>query len=133
VSDLPDDQLMAIAQRMTADERAALLRAYVGQRTNRRHRPGRAFERATYRFDILTDYGAFRDLQRHRLLTLEWQPLSPRHGFIEPEAIAEAGAGDDWMRVMDGSAGLHDAISVRASATSHHAVAMAPSHAVLYE
>jgi thymidylate synthase ThyX len=109
-SDLPDGQLMAIARRMTSDERAAVLRAYVGQRTNRRHRPGRAFERATYRFDILTDYGAFRDLQRHRLLTLEWQPLSPRHGFVEPEAIAEAGAGDDWMRVMDASAGLHDAI-----------------------
>src|SRR5262249_61718246 len=68
VSDLPDDQLIAIARRMTADERAAVLGAYVGERANRRHRPGRAFERTTYRFDILTDYGAFRDLQRHRPL-----------------------------------------------------------------
>ena len=54
-----------------------MLRAYVGNRTNRRHRPGRAFERTAYRFDVLTDYGAFRDLQRHRLLTLEWQPSEP--------------------------------------------------------
>ena len=68
-----------------------VLRAYAGDRTNRRHRPGRAFERTAYRFDVLTDYGAFRDLQRHRLLTLEWQPLTPRHGYTEPEAIAEAG------------------------------------------
>ena len=52
-----------------------MLRAYVGERANRRHRPGRAFERTSYRFDVLTDYGAFRDLQRHRLLTLEWQAL----------------------------------------------------------
>ncbi len=96
VSDLPDDQLMEIARRMTADERVAMLQAYAGPRTNRRHRPGRAFERTAYRFDVLTDYGAFRDLQRHRLLTLEWQPLGTRHGFIEPEAISEAGAGDDW-------------------------------------
>ena len=60
---------------MTADERAAVLRAYVGDRTNRRH--ARARVRANdYRFDVLTDYGAFRDLQRHRLLTLEWQPLT---------------------------------------------------------
>jgi thymidylate synthase ThyX len=126
VSDLPDDQLMVIARRMTADDRAAVLRAYVGQRTNRRHRPGRAFERATYRFDILTDYGAFRDLQRHRLLTLEWQPLSPRHGFIEPEAIAEAGAGDDWARVMEGSAELHDAIvTERLNHVAPYAVSMA--------
>ena len=44
---------------------------------NRRHKPGRAFERIDYRFDVLADYGAFRDLQRHRLLTIEWQPLTP--------------------------------------------------------
>jgi thymidylate synthase ThyX len=110
VTDLPDDQLIEIARRMAPDERLAMLRAYVGHRTNRRHRPGRAFERTVYRFDILSDYGAFRDLQRHRLLTLEWQPLSPAHGFVEPEAIAEAGAGDDWARTMDASAELHDTI-----------------------
>ena len=111
VSYLPDDQLMDVARRMTIDERTAVLRAYVGQRTNRRHRPGRAFERTTYRFDVLTDYGAFRDLQRHRLLTLEWQPLTTRHGFTEPDAIVEAGAQSDWMRVMDASADLHEALS----------------------
>ena len=72
---------------MTADERVAVLRAYVGERGNRRHKPGRAFERTGYRFDVLADYGAFRDLQRHRLLTLEWQPLSPEHGYDTPEAI----------------------------------------------
>jgi thymidylate synthase ThyX len=110
VSDLPDDQLLAIARRMTPDERTSVLRAYVGSRSNRRHRPGRAFERTTYRFDILTDYGAFRDLQRHRLLTLEWQPLTTRHGYTEPEAIRDAGGGDDWDRVMDASADLHEAI-----------------------
>jgi hypothetical protein len=53
-----------------------LFHAYVGDRDNRRHRPGRAFERTSYRFDIVSDYGAFRDLQRHRMLTIEWQPLS---------------------------------------------------------
>ena len=110
VSELPDDQLLSIARTMTADERVSVLRAYVGRRGNRRHRPGRAFERTTYRFDVVTDYGAFRDLQRHRLLTLEWQPLSTRHGYTEPEAIAEAGAADDWRRVMEDSADLHDAI-----------------------
>jgi thymidylate synthase ThyX len=126
VSDLPDDQLMQIARRMPADNRIALLRTYVGDRTNRRHRPGRAFERTTYRFDILTDYGAFRDLQRHRLLTLEWQPLSPRHGFVEPEAIQAAGAGDDWARVMDASAELYEALgSAGLHEVAPYAVAMA--------
>jgi thymidylate synthase ThyX len=112
-SALPDDQLMAIARRMSTDDRAALLRAYTGDRANRRHKPGRAFERTAYRFDVLADYGAFRDLQRHRLLTLEWQPLSPRHGYTEPAAIEEAGALADWRAVMDRSADLHEQMTAR--------------------
>jgi thymidylate synthase ThyX len=108
VSTLPDDQLLATARRLSADERAALLRAYVGTRANRRHKPGRAFERTSYRFDVLADYGAFRDLQRHRLLTLDWQPLSTRHGYTEPAAIEEAGALADWRTVTDQSAELYE-------------------------
>jgi thymidylate synthase ThyX len=108
VSALPDDQLMAIARRMSAADRLALLRAYVGDRANRRHKPGRAFERTSYRFDVLADYGAFRDLQRHRLLTLEWQPLSARHGYVEPAAIEEAGALAEWRAVMERSADLYE-------------------------
>jgi thymidylate synthase ThyX len=103
-SRLPDDQLQRIVSGMSAEDRLRVLTAYVGERANRRHKPGRAFERATYRFDILGDYGAFRDLQRHRMLTLEWQPLSPDHGYNVAEAVAEAGGLDDWKRVMDESA-----------------------------
>jgi thymidylate synthase ThyX len=125
-SALPDDQLRDIAARMGPDDRVRLLRAYVGDRLNRRHRPGRAFERTSYRFDILTDYGAFRDLQRHRLLTIEWQPLTTRHGFSEPEAIVEAGGRDDWHRIMDGSAELHERLHRAGLPTvAPYAVAMA--------
>jgi thymidylate synthase ThyX len=126
VTELPDAQLMEMVRHITPDERAAILHAYVGERSNRRHRPGRAFETTTYRFDVLTDYGAFRDLQRHRLLSLEWQPLTTRHGHTEPEAIREAGAGDDWDRVMEGSAQLHEAIaSAGLKHVAPYAVAMA--------
>jgi len=106
--DLPDEQLLGVARAMNTQQRAALLQAYVGERDNRRHKPGRAFERTGYRFDILTDYGAFRDLQRHRLLTLEWQALSPRHGYAVSEAVQEAGASSAWQRVMETSAELYD-------------------------
>jgi thymidylate synthase ThyX len=111
---------------MTADQRATVLRAYVGERGNRRHRPGRAFERTAYRFDVLTDYGAFRDLQRHRLLTLEWQALSTRHGYSEPDALREAGVLDGWTRVMDASSELYEALrSAGLEAAAPYAVAMA--------
>jgi hypothetical protein len=110
VSALPDDQLLAIARKLEPARRAEVLEAYLGRRENRRHRPGRAFERTAYRFDVLGDYGAFRDLQRHRLLTLEWQRLTPAHGYVMPEAVEEAGAADEFRRVMDEAAALHDAI-----------------------
>jgi thymidylate synthase ThyX len=126
VSDLPDEQLLRVARQMTPDERLSVLQAYTGTRENRRHRPGRAFERTKYRFDVLTDYGAFRDLQRHRMLTLEWQPLTTRHGYTEPEAVREAGALDDWQRVMDASAELYTALAGSGlEAVAPYAVAMA--------
>ena len=126
VSELPDDQLLAIARKLSTEERAQVLAAYVGTRENRRHRPGRAFERTAYRFDVLGDYGAFRDLQRHRLLTLEWQPLSPRYGFVTPEELEEAGALADWTQVMNESAALHDALAAAGfAAVASYAVAMA--------
>lgn len=108
-----DAQALELARRLSTDERVALLRAYVGERTNRRQRPGRAFERTRYRFDLLTDYGAFRDLQRHRMLTLEWQPLSTDHGYVQPAAIEEIGALSEWRTVMDASAELHGALVAR--------------------
>jgi thymidylate synthase ThyX len=121
-----DRELQAIARALTAEQRADVLRAYAGTRKNRRHRPGRAFERTAYRFDVLGDYGAFRDLQRHRLLTLEWQRLGPRHGWVMPEAVAEAGGADAWRRVMDASAELHDAVAAAGLAdVASYAIAMA--------
>ena len=110
-SRLPDDQLLALARQMSSDDRTGLLRAYCGSRANRRHKPGRAFERTGYRFDILADYGAFRDLQRHRLLTIDWQPLSTSHGFVEPAAIVDAGAAADWRDVMGRSATLYERLT----------------------
>jgi thymidylate synthase ThyX len=125
-SNLPDDQLLAVAQRLSLEARGQVLRAAIGERANRRHRPGRAFERTSYRFDVLTDYGAFRDLQRHRLLTIEWQRFTPAHGYNEPEAIADAGVLEDWRGVVEQSADLYEAIAAGGwKSEAAYAVAMA--------
>ena len=107
-SGLPYERLLTAARDMTVDDRIRVLRAAVGTRENRRHRPGRAFEHATYAFDVLSDYGAFRDLQRHRMLTIEWQDLTVRHGSVRPADIDAVGARADWDRAMDESADLHE-------------------------
>jgi hypothetical protein len=83
---LPEEQLEEQVRTWPAEQRAEVLRAYVGERVNRRHRPGRAFERVVYRFDVLGDYGGFRDLQRHRMCTIEWQRLTTEHGYDTPRS-----------------------------------------------
>ncbi len=108
---LGDDQLTALVADMSEDERSDLIRSYIGDRRNRRHKPGRAMERTDYRFDILCDYGIFRDLQRHRMLTIEWQRLSPSHGYITPESIADVGATDVWDEAMARTADLFNEIA----------------------
>ena len=87
-------------------QRDDLWRAYVGERTNRRHRPGRALEHTVYRFELVTDYGAFRDLQRHRMATTVWQPLGVRLGYEVPALIDEAGLGDEYRSSLERSGDL---------------------------
>jgi thymidylate synthase ThyX len=86
---------------LDSEARAAMLGDLVGERANRRHRPGRGFEAVRYRFEIVADYGAFRDLQRHRMLTVQWQPLTPDLGAGVPEQVDLAGAGDDYRRALE--------------------------------
>jgi len=86
---------------LSADERGELLADCVGERSNRRHRPGRGFEALRYRFEIVSDYGAFRDLQRHRMLTVQWQRLTPDLGAGVPEEVVAAGVGAAYKRALE--------------------------------
>ena len=99
-------------------ERAELIGDLAGERRNRRHRPGRGWEAVRYRFEIVSDYGGFRDLQRHRMLTCQWQRLGPDLGAGVPDEVHEAGVGDEYERALEISRaeferleaeGLHDA------------------------
>ncbi|MGI8515129.1 MAG: FAD-dependent thymidylate synthase, partial [Acidimicrobiia bacterium] len=74
---------------------------------NRRHKPGRALERIVYRFDVVCDFGAFRDLQRHRLMTIEWQRLGTRLGYQCPPELEDAGVAPDFRRVMEQAGEFH--------------------------
>ncbi|HTU31175.1 MAG TPA: FAD-dependent thymidylate synthase, partial [Solirubrobacteraceae bacterium] len=95
-------------EQLTDRERAAMLSDLVGERENRRHRPGRGFEAPRYRFEIVADYGAFRDLQRHRMLTVQWQLLTPDLGADVPEQVVDAGAGEQYRRALETSAGAYE-------------------------
>jgi thymidylate synthase ThyX len=93
---LPADALLDAVTSLSEARREALFATAVGERRNRRHRPGRGFEHATYTFEVVSDYGAFRDLQRHRMLTIQWQELTPALGFELPAELEEAGLAGRW-------------------------------------
>ena len=96
-----EDTIRDAVSSLEADERAALLADLVGSRANRRHRPGRGFEALRYRFEIVSDYGGFRDLQRHRMLTVQWQSLTPDLGAGVPEQVELAGCGEQYRRALE--------------------------------
>ncbi len=111
VTDVPDDVLLAYVRGLPASKLQHLFGTYIGKRSNRRHRPGRALERSGYRFDILCDYGIFRDLQRHRMMTLEWQTLGTNHGYVTPDGINDVGAVDVWEAAMERAAAHHGSLT----------------------
>jgi thymidylate synthase ThyX len=93
------------------DQRADVIADLAGERANRRYRPGRGWEAVRYRFEIVSDYGGFRDLQRHRMLTCQWQRLSPDLGAGVPGEVREAGVGAEYERALDLSAGEFQRLS----------------------
>jgi hypothetical protein len=89
-------------------QKVEVISAYMGERLNRRHRPGRALEKAHYSWDLVCDYGIFRDLQRHRMVDdLEWQQLTPRFGYEIPELVEQAGCTDLFEECFSISLGLY--------------------------
>ena len=93
------------------DEQAEIIADLAGDRPNRRHRPGRGWEAVSYRFEIVSDYGGFRDLQRHRMLTCQWQRLSPDLGAGVPDEVRDAGAGSEYERALEISRVEHDRLA----------------------
>jgi thymidylate synthase ThyX len=123
---LPLAQVEARVAKLGAIEKLEVLQCFVGDRANRRHRPGRALEMPVYTFDVLSDYGAFRDLQRHRMLTIDWQRLSPAHGYAVPEDVAHAGHEGGYRAAMERSAALYQALARGGFGTqAQYAVALA--------
>ncbi len=58
-------------------------------RKNRRHKPGRWYEFTNYTFEIATNFGSFRDLQRHRMMSIVRKRISPVFGFDIPPSVME--------------------------------------------
>ena len=111
-ANVSEEQLIRRVIDMSDQERREVISVYVGDRRNRRHKPGRGMERVYYRFDVLSDFGSFRDLQRHRMMTIDWQKLSPLHGYATPPEIDDIGGAvkDRWHDGMAEMSALYQDI-----------------------
>ena len=92
--------ILSQVKKMSMPARRKIIETFANLRQNRRHRPPRAFEMTEYTFDLLTNFGMFRDFHRHRVLTLERQLLTTKHGFSIPDEISALGIKKDFEDCM---------------------------------
>ena len=75
-------------------KKLGIISRVIDMRQNRRHRPPRAFELISYVFDMEHNFGMYRDMHRHRMLTMQRHLLSTSYGFdVSPEVAAAGCAG----------------------------------------
>lgn len=104
------EEIKAKVASLSPLEKKKILDEYFSARKTRRDKPGRAFENAVYTFEILADFGSYRDLQRHRILTQERQNLSVHHGFELPPEIVDAGLEKEYSQAMEESKEVYEQI-----------------------
>ena len=100
-SRMPLKQIKNIISSLSEEEKKKIITAHLANRKNRRHKPGRGFETIYYKFDILANYGIYRDLHRHRQLTQEPQDLTTKHGYDMPKELVEAGFKEEYDKCME--------------------------------
>lgn len=106
--------LETAAGSLNDDQKLSIFDAYFGERLNRRHRPGRALENIQYTFDLVCDYGIFRDLQRHRIVNdLRWQLLTPFLGYDIPQLVKDAKLEKDFASTFSRSNNLFEQLVSR--------------------
>lgn len=103
--------LRKIVGSVSKEVRKGLIAAYLSKRRNRRDKPGRALENAYYTFEMCTNYGTFRDLHRHRILSLEKQRLTTNLGYDTPPELEGVGLDKEYKDLMEEVSGVYAQIA----------------------
>jgi thymidylate synthase ThyX len=88
-------------RKLANDKKQEIIQTYLGDRASRHQKPGRAFEETSYTFDIFADIGAYRDLQRHRVLSQNHQPYTCHYDFDVPWEVSMAGVADRYAYALE--------------------------------
>jgi thymidylate synthase ThyX len=117
--------LIQDSRRMTQDQRNKIISSYCGNRINRRHKPGRGFESARYTFDICANFGCYRDIHRHRMLTQQRQQLGCLHGYTLPKEIVDSGHEGEFRNAMEAAKNAWGAMAKTYPHEAQYAVPLA--------
>ena len=109
-------------KKMTMTKKIQIINEFAKIRTNRRHRPSRAFENTYYTFDLCNNFGMFRDFHRHRALTLERQLLTTDHGYVLPNEIKILGLEKDFKECMNNTKNTFEKIRKKFPEQSQYVV-----------
>ena len=124
-SQFPLGQVRQVVQRLDEGAKEKIFADYVSRRENRRQKPGRALEHAYYTFDILANFGAYRDLQRHRMLSQERQFLTTKFGFDLPPEIVQGGFEKEFTEAMQRGRNAFEKIAAKMPAPAQYVVPLA--------
>jgi len=103
-------KILSNAKKMPKNKKNQIIEDFSKLRKNRRHRPPRAFEMVEYTFDLINNFGMFRDFHRHRVLTMERQLLTTQHGFKMPDEVSILGIDKEFEDCMYKSKEVFDKI-----------------------
>lgn len=118
-------ELHTYCRDLPEEEIGRILDAGCSVRENRRHKSPRALEHAFFTFEIIADFGIFRDLQRHRMCTLERQLLTCDYGYDIPGEIAGTDLEADYCSAMNRAKEVYDTIATSLPEEAQYVVPMA--------
>ena len=107
------NMIMQQVKKLSDEKKTKIINMFTKLRKNRRHKPSRAFESVYYTFDLLNNFGMFRDFHRHRALTLERQLLTTDHGYNIPDEIKILGIEKDYRECMEKTKQTFDKIRTK--------------------
>lgn len=115
-------QLKEDVGRMGPEQKKELIRTYLSKRRNRRDKPGRALENLYYTFEMSANYGIFRDIHRHRILSTEKQALTANLGYDTPVELGQIGLENEYRKLMDDAKGVYSKIAETMPIEAQYAV-----------
>jgi Predicted alternative thymidylate synthase len=88
-------------KKMSLKKKEEIFKAYVFGRENRHHKVGRALENVYFTFEVMADFGVYKDLMRHRILTRYRQLFTNEFYYAVPKEIDFLGFDKIYRQAAD--------------------------------